>query len=139
MCQTACFIFIHVKLFHLWHYDNENDTMTMVLWIGYYLLKWRIFMLKKTKANSLAQSYIGGKLKNFYNSGLSSMKVNASIISVLFPNFWNLISTFKILCKILCKLHKLWKFVMIIYEFQSYYYQVQAQMYVTEITMLQCL
>ena len=44
-------------------------------------------MLKKTKANSLAQSYIGGKLKNVYNSGLSSIKVNASIISVLFPNF----------------------------------------------------
>ena len=59
-------MFINVKLFNLWHYDNENDTVTMVLWIGYYLLKWRIFMLKKTKANSLAQSYIGGKLKNVY-------------------------------------------------------------------------
>lgn len=133
MCQTACFIFIHVKLFHLWHYDNENDTMTMVLWIGYYLLKWRLFMLKKIKTNLLSQSYIGGKLKNFYNSGLSSTKVNASINSVLFPNIWNLISTFKILCSWASCINSrnlLW-----LYEFQSYYYQVQVQMYVTEITM----
>ena len=108
MCQTACCIFIHVKLFHLWHYDNENDTMTMVLWTGYYLLKWRILMLKKTKTNSLAQSYIGDITVDF-----PVTKLNASTISVLFPNIWSLISTFKILCSWASCIN--WKFVMIIW------------------------